>query len=149
MKRSTYFERHTRARKPPLAIYIGFNIHSLTCCKTLITKLHQLGLSVWYDRVMEIQDWLATASTERFKKNGCVVPVCLRKGIFSICALDNIDHNPSSTTATSSFHGTGISIFQLPTQSNLGESRLPLKIPPSETGTHSLPDSYAAVPPVS
>ena len=121
-KRSTSFERHTRAREPPLPIYIGFNIHSLTHCKTLITKLYQLGLSVSYDRVMEIQDWLATASTERFEQDGCVAPVCLRKGIFSIGALDNIDHNPSSTTATSSFHGTGISIFQLPTQGNPGES---------------------------
>ena len=147
-KRSTSFECHTRAREPPLPIYIGFNIHSLTRCTTLITKLYQLGLSVSYDRVMETQDWLATASTERFEQDGCVAPVCLRKGIFSIGALDNIDHNPSSTTATSSFHGTGISIFQLPTQSNPGESRLPLKIPPSRTGTHSLPDSYAVVPPV-
>ena len=147
-KRSTNFERHTRAREPPLPIYIGFNIHLLTRCKTLITKLYQLGWSVSYDRVMEIQDWLATALTERFEQDGCVAPVCLRKGIFSIGALDNIDHNPSSTTATSSFHGTGISIFQLPTQSNPGESRLPLKIPPSGTGTHSLPDSYAVIPPV-
>ena len=97
---------------------------------------------------MEIQDWLATASTEWFEQDVCVAPVCLRKGIFSIGALDNINHNPSSATATSSFHGTGISIFQLPMQSNPGESRLPLKIPPSGTGTHSLPDSYAAVPSV-
>ena len=37
---------------------------------------------------------------------------------------------------------------QLPTQTNPGKSRLPLKIPPSGTGTHSLPDSYAVVPPV-
>ena len=100
-------ERHTRAREPPLPIYIGFNIHSLT---------------------------------HSFKEDGCVAPVCLRKKIFSIGALDNIDHNPSSIMATSSFHGTGISIFQLPMQSNPGESRLPLKIPPSETGMHSLPD---------
>ncbi len=27
-------------------------------------------------------------------------------------AMDNIDHNPSSTTADSSFHGTGISIVE-------------------------------------
>ena len=26
--------------------------------------------------------------------------------------MDNIDHNPSSTTARDSFHGTGISLFQ-------------------------------------
>ena len=64
-----------------------------------------------YDRLMEIKDWLATAVSKRFKEDGCVSLACLKKGLFSVEALDNLDHNPSSTTATSSFHGTGISVF--------------------------------------
>ena len=34
--------------------------------------------------------------------------------MFTTSAVDNIDHNPSSTTATGSFHGTGVSLFQHP-----------------------------------
>lgn len=74
-----------------------------------------------YQRIIELEDMLATSISERFEMEGCVVPACLRKGIFTIGALDNIDHNPSSTTAASSFHGTGISVFQLPTTNNPGE----------------------------
>ena len=64
-----------------------------------------------YDRLMEIEDWLATAVAKRFEEDGFVSPVCLKKGLFSVGALDNLDHNPSSTTVTSSFQGTGISVF--------------------------------------
>ena len=35
-------------------------------------------------------------------------------------AVDNIDHNPSSKAAEESFHGTGILLFQHPTESNHG-----------------------------
>lgn len=146
-KRSSSFYRHTKSREPPLPIYIGFNIHALTRSKSIITNLYQLGLSVSYDRIMEIQEWLATAVSQRFEKDGCVAPAGLKKGLFSVGALDNLDHNPSSTTAKSSFHGTGISIFQFGTESNPGESRPPITVPPSGTATHFLPDSYGVVPP--
>ncbi len=42
------------------------------------------------------------------------------QGLFTTAAVDNIDHNTSSTTATSSFHGTGISLFQHPNEHNGG-----------------------------
>lgn len=38
------------------------------------------------------------SNCERFKEEGIVSPVHLRKGLFTIGALDNLDHNPSSTT---------------------------------------------------
>jgi hypothetical protein len=43
--------------------------------------------------------------------------------VFTTAAVDNIDHNPSSTTSKSSFHGTGISIFQHPADENDGVER--------------------------
>ena len=42
--------------------------------------------------------------------------------------MDNIDHNPTATTATISFHGTSMSLFQYPTQANEGEKRKPFQI---------------------
>jgi len=63
-------------------------------------------------------------------------------------ALDNVDHNPSSTTSVSSFHGTGISIFQFPTERVPGESRSPIKVSPTATEHQGLPESYVTVPTV-
>ena len=100
-----------------------------------------------YDRLMEIEDLLATAVSKRFKEDGCVSPVCLKKGLFSVGALDNLDRNPSFTTATSPFHRTGISIFQFPTECHSGDNRPPITVPPSDSDKHSIPDSYAIVPP--
>ena len=42
-------------------------------------------------------------------------PSKLREGLFTTAAVDNIDHNPSSTTSSDSFHGTAISLVQHPT----------------------------------
>ena len=74
-------------------------------------KMYQMGISVSYDRIMEIEDWLMSSLCECYKEDGCVSPACLRKGIFSVGVLDNLDHNPSSTTSVSSCHGTGIRIL--------------------------------------
>ena len=74
-------------------------------------KMYQMGISVSYDRIMEIEDWLMSSLCECYKEDGCVSPAFLRKGIFSVGVLDNLDHNPSSTTSVSSCHGTGISIL--------------------------------------
>ena len=65
---------------------------------------------------------MGTALVERFTEEGVVCPSVLRKGLFTIDALDNIDLNPSSTTAKSSFHGAGISLFQHPTDSEEGNN---------------------------
>ena len=52
--------RHVKAREPPLPLFIGFNIHTMTRSKTLISKLYQLGLSVSYQRIAELEDMLAS-----------------------------------------------------------------------------------------
>ena len=41
-----------------------------------------------------------------------VCPTQLKEGLFTITAIDNIDHIPSSVTASSSFYHTMISIFR-------------------------------------
>ena len=89
--------RHTLEREPPLPIYIGINVHALSRSKTLIQQLYQIDISVSYDRIIEIEDWIATSTCERFIEDGVVTPACLRKGLFTVGALDNLDHNPSST----------------------------------------------------
>ena len=43
--------------------------------------------------------------------------------MFTVGTLDNYDHDPSSTTAHESFHGTSISIFHFPNEAKLGINR--------------------------
>ena len=97
---------------------------------------------------MELEEWIATSACERFEENGIVVTAFLWKRLLTVGTLDNMDHNPSSTTAVNAFHGSGTSLFQFLTKDNPGESRPPVIIPPSEIKQHSLPDSYAVVPDV-
>ncbi|KAK6190684.1 hypothetical protein SNE40_002493 [Patella caerulea] len=55
-------------------------------------------------------------------------PPVLRKNMFTTGAVDNIDHNPTATTAQTSLHGTRESIFQHPNTENPGDEREPLKV---------------------
>ena len=101
--------RHTKSQEPPLPLFI-YSIQHLCIDKdkTLITKLYQMGVSVSYQRVLELMNMIATVVSERFDMDGCVALACLRNGVFAVGAFDNLDHNPSSTTAVSSFHGTAV-----------------------------------------
>ena len=55
-----------------------------------------------------------------------VCPPKLQKHTFTVSAIDNLNHNPSSSTSQNSFHGTGISIFQFADDVNqMFETALP------------------------
>jgi len=66
---------------------------------------------------------LAHACNSRVKNDAVVCPPKLRGGLFTTAAVDNIDHNPSSTSAHDSFHGTAISLAQHPTSQVPGVNR--------------------------
>ena len=73
-----------------------------------------------YDRILELENQIATSLCNSINVIGLVCPHQLHHSLFTIGALDNLDHNPSSTTSKDSFHGTGISFFQFPTTCNEG-----------------------------
>jgi len=61
--------------------------------------------------------------------------------------MDNIDHNPTATSATTSFHGTSISILQHPTSEDGGKKREPLQFGESKVRTvPELPHSFTNIP---
>ncbi len=68
--------------------------------------------------------------------------------LFTVGALDNLDHNPSSTTAKDAFHGTAMSLFQFYTESNGGQLQKIELFSPVEVAKYNLPESYTAVPTV-
>ena len=73
----------------------------------------------------------------------------LKSNVFTTAAIDNKDHNPSSTTAEGSFHGTGISLFQHPTMKNPGVERDIGKTNSLKRKLLQLPALYANVSPIS
>ena len=76
-----------------------------------------------YDRVLEVSAQLGDAAFNKYVKDGVVCPQLLRRGLFTTAVMDNIDHNPTSTTSTTAFHGTSISVFQHPARDKKGEER--------------------------
>ena len=72
---------------------------------------------------------------ENFKKDVVVCPPSLQKGLFLNTAIDNNDHDPSSTGAKLSFHGTSISFFQDPNSEVTGPNHFKL-----EKNAHNLPN---------
>ena len=87
----------------------------------------------------------------RYTDESAVCPSNLRLHLFTTAAVDNIDHNPTSTTAHDSFHGTGISLFQHPSAENPGTTRAPIDISHAVSSSKSvcqLPEAYTEIAPV-
>ena len=80
----------------------------------------------------------------------CKTEMCI---LFVPCPYSTtIDHNPSSTISTSSFHGTGISIFQHPAGENDGAERDVMIFKTDKPTTNQipeLPDEYTNMKPAS
>ena len=102
--------RHNADRETPLPIYLGLMLHGTTRKRELVDKLHKLGLAISYDHVLQISTDLANTVCRLYEEEGVVCPPNLKKCVFTTAAVDNLDHNPSSTTASDSFHGTAVSL---------------------------------------
>jgi len=126
-------------------------MHTKTRKRDLVDTLFHLGLSVSYERVLSISTDLGNNICRFFQQEGAVCPPELKSGLFTTAAVDNIDHNPSSTSAQDSFHGTGISLFQHQSSEVRGVQRSRVAVSEDITSTATtahLPESYTTVPPV-
>ena len=113
--------------------------------------LYRLGLSVSYDRVLGLSADLGNTAISHFERIGTVCPPTLNIGVFTTSAEDNIDHDPTATSAQGSFHGTGISLFQHPDTEIFGtEQRNLIFNFTSRSGKKvtKIPESYTLVPAV-
>ena len=66
--------RHTLSRELPLPIYIGLDIHQQTRSKRPITQFHCMGISISYDRVMDLEKKIALSVYKRFEEEGVKYP---------------------------------------------------------------------------
>ena len=103
--------RHNKERETPAPVYIGLKLYATVRAKTLIQKLFVLGISISYDRCVDICNDIATSLLEKYDRDG-VFTGNSRKGLFSLIAKDNIDENSKSTKVISHFHGISMTIMQ-------------------------------------
>lgn len=127
-KAGSEVHRHSKDRETPFAVHVGMSVFAKTRKRQLIDMLHDNGVSISYDRVLEISAQLGEAVVAQYVEDGVVCPPVLRKQVFTTSAVDNIDHNPTATTASTSFHGTSVSLFQHPSSGSPGQEREPVKL---------------------
>ena len=106
--------RHSKKNEPPLPVLIGLMIHAKTGKRSVVDILASKGLSINYERVLEIKRAISNQVCSKYQESGMVCPSQLKDNIFTTAAIDNLDHNLTSATSQGSFHGTTISIFQHP-----------------------------------
>ncbi|XP_065670919.1 uncharacterized protein LOC136089121 [Hydra vulgaris] len=138
--------RHQANQETPLAVYLGLMIHNCTRKRSVVDKLNSLGLSISYDRVQEIESSLTNEKCKFYEQIGHVIPSCLSEGVFTTAAIDNIDHNPSSTTSNDSFHGSSVTIIQHPDTPHSNSKSTSDGLLWSRKINSKLPDTYTTLP---
>jgi hypothetical protein len=111
-------------------------------------KVSDLGVCVSYNRVLCLTTNLANTVCEFYKKQHFVCPPHLLKDVFTVKAVDSLDHNPSSASAKGSFHGTAISFMQHPTPQNITHHSTLTMTSNVGKKTTLLPEYYSTVDPV-
>ena len=123
--------------------YISPKKSSHNSKQTAEEVLHKLGLGIRYKRKMQIEDQMTSPQCNHYEKEGSVVPSNFKSNSFTVGVVDNIDHNPTSTSSKNSFHGTTISIFQVTTEKST--DRVWPKFPRLNKND-KLPSSYTTEP---
>ena len=113
--------------------------------RELVDTMFELGLSISYNRPLSISTSLANTVCRSYEEQNLVCPLQLHMGVYTVAAVDNIDHNPSSSTAQGSFYGTGISLFQNFSVESDNENRLPNYHQSNDTKLIAVPESYTNV----
>ena len=127
-QRPTVSVRHSVVQETPVPTYIVLMLHTHTRKRELIDNMAHMGLSTSYDRVLRLSTQMGNKVCQQFHHEQAVCPPKLRGNVFTTAAVDNIDHNPSSTTAKKSFHSTEISLFQHPSFAEEGLSRIIVRV---------------------
>ena len=110
--------QHSKDRETSLPAYIGMVVYAKTKKRNFEEVFCDYNISISYDRVLEIPAQLWDGTITMYVEEGVVCPAVLKKGLFTTVVMNNIDHNPSETTATTPYHGTNISVLQHPASDN-------------------------------
>jgi len=84
-KESSSKQWHSLSYEPPMPLYFGLNIHTKTRSKKLVTELHELGLCVSYNRVLQIENRLTLGVCEYFKRTNYSMSCLITQRTFYCC----------------------------------------------------------------
>ena len=142
--------RHATSQETPVPMYIDLMLHVETRKRGLVDKVFSLGLSISYNHVLRLSAEMGSMTCHLFQAEQVVCPPTMRGSVFTTAAVDNIDHNPSSTTSKDSFHVTGISLIQHPMYADGGVEcgTVITGRPAVARAVDHLPKYYTEVPPV-
>ena len=90
---TTNTTRPGKHRQTPLLVYLGVKIHTKTRKREIVDTLFHLGLSISYDRELNISTELGNEIYYQYEMEKAVCPLQLKSGLFTTAAADNIDHN--------------------------------------------------------
>ena len=121
--------RHNQKQETPLLQYVGLKIFYTSRSRQLIDDMYQVGLSVSYDRVLELIKLFYEEMRRGYIQHDCFFPRILRKFLFTIWLKDNIDVNPKANFNKSSYHGTSSSCIQFRHNADQGEEFPPAQFP--------------------
>ena len=122
-KQATPTIRHSIDQETPVPIYIGLMLHAHSCKRDLVDRLYSLGMSISYDHVLRLTAQMGSSVCEKFHRELAVCPRKLRYQVFTSAAVDNADHNSTSTKSKDAFHGTSISLNRHPPHNGAGVDR--------------------------
>ena len=150
-KGRTMIVRHSPAQEIPVPIYVGLQLLAHTRKRELIDNLCRVGMSISYNCVLQLSTDMGNTVCKMYELENVVCPPTMHGNLFTTAAIDNIDHNPSSTTAKHSFHGTSISLLQHKTSQDDGVVSNSISIEGLSTSksVHNLPHYYTDVAPIS
>ena len=104
-----------------------------------------------YDRGHQLSTDMANGIIDQFGAESIVCPIVLRERVFTTGNLDNLDHDPTSTSALTTFHGTALSMTQHITDETSDTQHHLDRASPNEKSKSKLVkplmESYTQVPP--
>ena len=140
---------HCKERETPLPVYLGVMTQTKIRKRQLVDNLYELGLRISYDCIVEISTEVGNKICHYYMMEKAICPPKLKHGLFTTGAVDNIDHNPSYTTAHYSLYGTGISLFQHPDENFYGVMQdVDRDYTTFEVTVAHLPEAYTNIAPI-
>ena len=97
----------------PLQLAVEIAVHQAVRSKQLITMLHEIGMSMDYNRILRVEAQIEASVLKRMELNdGLYIPpnVVLGKHVFF--AVDNVDFAEDTPDGKNTFHGTAMAIYQ-------------------------------------
>ena len=108
-----------------------------------------LGICIPYSEILDITKDIADRILQQYERDKVFLPEMLRELLFAITAKDNAGLNSSSNTTGGHYHGTSMTVLQLPLSTRPGKiGTIEYELTVSKTlskKVDKLPQSYTNV----